>query len=403
MHHLKSLCLLFLLSFVLSCQEKTTPASESQVEVSGLDMERIGDKLIERMDLQAGEEVLLVGIPGRFDELVKVLAGKIQAVGGTYLGSLHADGAPPQSWQTEFTQSCKGLDKEALAEVFKRVDLGIMLPGATPLHMPYKVLQEQLDKGFGRTIHFHWAGAYDLNGNLLETDSAKDLFYQNVLLETDYKALAAKQLAFEEALRGQILRVTTPAGTDISFSIGDRPVTKQDGDASAAKTEQARNLIDREIELPAGAIRVAPIEETVNGSIAFPDALWNGKEVKGLIMNFEAGKLTTYEAEAGKDAVAEELEAAGEAGRSFREFAIGLNPMLAIPKDGEPWIPYYGYGSGIIRLSLGDNTELGGKVGGGYVRWNFFTDATVMIGEDIWVKDGQEVKPGQGLAKVSLP
>ena len=62
--------------------------------------------------------------------------------------------------------------------------------------------------------------------------------------------------------------------------------------------------------------------------------------------------------------------------------------MLAIP-DADPWIPYYGYGAGVVRLSLGDNSELGGTVSGGYVRWNFFTDATVSVGGDMWVEDGQ--------------
>ena len=36
--------------------------------------------------------------------------------------------------------------------------------------------------------------------------------------------------------------------------------------------------------------------------------------------------------------------------------------------------------------------EAGGKVGGGCVRWNFFTDPTVTVGEEIWVVDGKAVK-----------
>ena len=72
------------------------------------------------------------------------------------------------------------------------------------------------------------------------------------------------------------------------------------------------------------------------------------------------------------------LRSSGSAGRAFREFALGLNPLLAVPERG-PWIPYYGYGTNVVRLSLGDNTELGGAVGGGYVRWNFFTDVKVAI------------------------
>ena len=109
----------------------------------------------------------------------------------------------------------------------------------------------------------------------------------------------------------------------------------------------------------------------------------------GLVMTFAKGKLTTFTARAGKEGVEKELASAGPAGRSFREFALGFNPLLAIPSSGERWIPYYGYGAGVVRLSLGDNTELGGKVTGGYVRWNFFTDATVRVGERVWVEAGK--------------
>ena len=55
--------------------------------------------------------------------------------------------------------------------------------------------------------------------------------------------------------------------------------------------------------------------------------------------------------------------------------------------------PYYGYGAGVVRLSLGDNSELGGAVGGGYVRWNFFTDLTVTVNGQVWVKDGRLTVP----------
>ena len=57
-----------------------------------------------------------------------------------------------------------------------------------------------------------------------------------------------------------------------------------------------------------------------------------------------------------------------------------------------PWIPYYGYGAGVVRLSLGDNSELGGNVTGGYVRWNFFVDTTVTVGDEVWVRDGKLIK-----------
>ena len=94
----------------------------------------------------------------------------------------------------------------------------------------------------------------------------------------------------------------------------------------------------------------------------------------------------------GQEAAEAELAGVPEEARAFREFALGFNPLLAVP-DRAPWVPYYGYGAGVVRLSLGDNSELGGAVGGGYVRWNFFIDTTVTVGEEVWVRDGQLVQP----------
>jgi hypothetical protein len=120
--------------------------------------------------------------------------------------------------------------------------------------------------------------------------------------------------------------------------------------------------------------------------------MWGGVRAEGLVLTFARGRVTAVRATSGRDAVERELVAGGEAARSFRELALGLNPLLAIPSDGQRWIPYYGYGAGVVRLSLGDNSELGGVVRGGYVRWNFFTDATVSVGSDVWVRDGRLVR-----------
>jgi hypothetical protein len=46
-----------------------------------------------------------------------------------------------------------------------------------------------------------------------------------------------------------------------------------------------------------------------------------------------------------------------------------------------------------VRLSLGDNSELGGQVKGNYVRWNFFADATVSVDGRVWVRDGKLLPP----------
>ena len=244
-------------------------------------------------------------------------------------------------------------------------------------------------------MHFHWienGSAFPLPGQPLPLRHVIDATYQRALLETDYDALTAIQRRFESALRGQQIHVTTPLGTDLRFRIEGRPVNLQDGDASAARAANGVILIDREIELPAGAVRVAPVEDSVEGMIVFPASQWDGRPVTGLTLRIQQGRVSGIAAETGEAAAVSELTGVPEEARAFREFALGFNPLLRVP-ERNPWIPYYGYGAGVVRLSLGDNSELGGNVGGGYVRWNFFTDTTVTVGGDVWVRDGRLVPP----------
>jgi len=383
---------LFLAASLLSLAVVSCTRPEKQQHVQTLDFKSIADLLVQRSSLQPGEQVLIVAQPGRFDSLVTLLEQAVAKSGAVYLGTISVDTVnQPAGWTTDFVRAAAGKTTTDLSAQFGEVDLGIMLPGAGVNHTAYAAMQEVLTLGHGRTIHFHWSGAYDLSGTPLEIDSLIDWHYQDVLLRTDYASLKNIQQLFDSVMRSADVRVTTPSGTDITFRIGDRPVTKQNGDASLANMQSARNLIDREVELPAGAIRVAPIEETVEGTIAFPDGTWNGQKAEGVVLTIKKGKVVSVTAKSGLEHVKSELDTAPEAAYAFREMAVGFNPLLAIPKD-KPFIPYYGYGAGIVRLSLGDNTELGGKVKGPYVRWNFFTDATVTVGTDVWVKDGNLLK-----------
>ncbi|MGH9791924.1 MAG: hypothetical protein ACRD5W_11995, partial [Candidatus Acidiferrales bacterium] len=245
-----------------------------------------------------------------------------------------------------------------------------------------------LDEGRGRQIHFHWAdGTREADSTPGQHSAAYDRVYLDAL-DIDYAALDRQMDAAIANLRRGEVRVSTPAGTDIRFHVADRPFCKQNGDASRERMRTARVRIDREIELPAGALRVAPLEGSVAGRIWVPHARMGGDEARGIELVFEEGALTQINATQGSYAVRRYL-ASNAALRRFREFALGMNPKLGKPA-GAKAIPYYGYGAGIVRLSLGDNQELGGAVRGGAVQWFFFPDATVIVGGSvILVKDGK--------------
>jgi hypothetical protein len=358
--------------------------SPSIAPLSALDHQALAERLVQQMKLQPGEKVLLLSRPGEFEPLIPLLRQAVARADGVDLGCWQVLGEAAPGAQAS---------RAALIPMLRNVDLAVMLPGASPSDPEYAAMQDVLREGRSRTIHFHWSSAggssaYPVPGHPLPSREVIDATYERAVLQSDCRAIGEVQRRFEAAMRAGEVRVTTPAGTDLRFRIGDRPVTLQDGDASAARAREARVLIDREIEIPCGAIRVAPLEESVEGTIVFPPDRWNDRDVEGLTVRFDKGRIVDVRARSGQDAVEAELKEGGEAARSFRELAVGFNPELAIPESA-PWIPYYGYGAGIVRLSLGDNSELGGKVTGGYVRWNLFTDATVTVGGQVWVRDGK--------------
>ncbi len=357
--------------------------------------------VVAHMELSPGERVYGAGRPGLFDDLPGALAAEVAAAGGTYVGTLGPDGPYGAAGEPDFIDASRGLGRRELVELLRDVPVGVMLPGTGDADAPYGAMNDLLDEGPSthRAVHFHWGGAYQVEDRSIPigaeavaepaAEPRADAVYRRAILDVDYEAVAAAQQAFAAAARSGEVHVTTPAGTDIRFRIGDRPVNRQDGDVSADRALQGRIIIDRHVEFPIGALRVAPLESSVDGVIAFPRSLWGGVMVEDLVLTFEEGRITGISAAGGEDAVLSELASAGESA-AFRELGVGFNPELAVP-DVDPWLPYFGYGAGVVRLSLGDNSELGGDVGGGYVRWVFFLDARVTIDGDTWVEGGRMV------------
>jgi leucyl aminopeptidase (aminopeptidase T) len=366
-----------------------------------LDHPAMARRLVQQLALKPGERVISIAHPGVFEDLLPYIRYEVMRAGGVDLGVVEVLREPvPESFDPAVL--VKGA-REARAHykaMFRDVDAAIMMPGANTSHPAYLAMQDWLKDDLAerrgrRTIHFHWienGSAYPIAGQPLPSRAEMDKNYQRALLQTDYRALGDVERRFAAALKSGDVHITSPGGTDLRFRAGDRPANLQDGDASAAHTAQGAVLVDHEIELPAGVVRIAPIEDSVEGVIAFPPSQWDGRPVEGLKLRFSKGRVVEISATSGKDAVEAELRTAGDAGRAFREIGLGFNPLLAVPAR-TPWIPYYGYGAGVVRLSLGDNTELGGKVAAApgqpaYVRWNFFTDLTVTVGNTIWVRNG---------------
>jgi D-aminopeptidase len=329
-------------------------------------------RIVRALQVERGERVMLRFDPQTMRALETEVAKQLRAAGAVVE-------AHPFGPLDDFASR---LDK---------TDVYVWLPAgpaaATPASQAAALVDWLDSRPDRRELHFHWVdGTRDVDGLTVPHKAVYDRVYLDAL-DIDYAAMASQMDAAIARMRASEVRVTTPAGTDIRFRVGDRPFNRQTGDASKANTKRARIRIDRHTELPAGVLRVAPLERSVNGVIVLPAARFGGTRATNVRLVFRDGVVTESSAASGESAVKAFL--ASEPGASrFREFALGFNPKLTIPA-GETALPYYGYGAGVVRMSLGDNNELGGDVRGGGIRWLFFPDATVAAGNSPLVESGR--------------
>ena len=365
-------------------------------------------RIVQQLQLEPGERVISVAQPGVFTELVPLLRYEVMKAGGVDLGVIDVlDDPYPAEWSAETLG--KGFIASTLeyTKMLKDVDAAIMLPGANPVHPAYSALQRLLSDARGprRTIHFHWTDPYSSSGNEFGLTGITlvpgfppppmqviDRVYQRAVLETDLAALARHQARFAAAMRHALVRVTTPAGTDLRFRVGDRDIIEQNGDASARRMRAAAPFLVREVEIPGGAVRVAPLEDSVEGVVVYPHSAWSGQSVVDARLTYKAGKIVRTAARRGAESLAAEIAAAPAEARRFREFGLGFNPLLA-PSETPGWVAYYGYGAGVVRLGVGNNLELGGAVRGRYFRWrDLLLDATVTLDGVPWLVNGRFVQ-----------
>ena len=386
----------------------STANAQAPLPQHTMQWEALAQRIVDQLALEPGEKVISVAQPGMFDAFIPHFRYAVMRAGGVDLGVIDVlDNPYPVEWDADTLRQGFAAATEAYVAMLEDVDVALKMPGANPAHPAYKAMQILLQEKAGprRTIHFHWTDPYSPSGNTTGLTGVNvlpghppppmqviDTVYQNAVLNTDLDALDDHQDRFIAALRGGEVRVTSPAGTDIRFRVGDRDIIQQNGDASAVRMRQGAPFLDREVEIPAGAVRVAPIEETVQGRVVYPYSAWNGHSVRNATIVYENGRIVSATADEGKPFLQAELDAAPDDAKWFREFALGFNPMLSMDVT-KTWIGYFGYGEGIVRLGIGNNGELGGAVTGRYFRWrDLLTDCTVTIGGETWLKDGKFVR-----------
>ena len=190
------------------------------------------------------------------------------------------------------------------------------------------------------------------------------------------------------------VEVTDPRGTRLRFVLRGAHFHLGNGDASKAFIDgyaRAGSARDREVELPG---RGHPDGRHPGDGRRPGDA---ARDLRGPPGRERAARVRGQSDLAGHQRAPRRLARGrvaepGRRPRPLRRVQPRVNPKLAV-LPGLPAIPYYGYGAGVIRVSVGDNAESGGPYRSSYHQWFFLTDATVRANGRPVVEHGRLVVP----------
>jgi hypothetical protein len=340
----------------------------AQPSASKVDWTRMARLVVDRWQLQPGERAVLFWERTADRGAAQALRTAIGARGGIVTGEI--DTADPRN-------------DEAWANTFAKADVAIWLPGNARFDdRPFEHLVERHPRV--RSIHFHWF----LPPDAALHDGVDAMYVEAIAVPPEI--LRKRQAALEAKLRGAKVRITTADGTDLTIEVPrEAHFHRNTGEAGAAKVKDAKSVRDREEELPGGVLRTTDLRGASGTLVGYGTFSTSGPI---LAATFKDGRVTAVESRRAADAIVKRWnEATGDKSLPA-ELVISTNPALERVLPGG-FMPYYGYGAGIVRVAIGDNWESGGTNRTPMGEILFFMDrATVVAGGETLVREGKLVE-----------
>jgi aminopeptidase len=254
------------------------------------------------MGVQSGERVLLITDAALSAEQ-ELLARTIEEIGP---GALCR-------WTLPESERPLHVAPPEILECARTFDVGIQFLGRTTVEeQPYRFSLLQATAEGGR---MRFGTGLNIDQAILEHE-----------LSADYEAVSALTHRLAERLQGcSEVHITTPLGTDLTFSIAGRQVAVDPG---VARKPGYYNL-------PSGECYVAPVETSANGTLVV-DKSFPGILIKTPIkLTFRDGRVIDIagreEAERLLQVIREgEQKPNGEGCRTIAELGIGTNPAARI-------------------------------------------------------------------------
>jgi hypothetical protein len=358
---------------------------------SKVDWSKIAELVVKRtLKLAPGERVILFWDQTSDRGAAPALRTAILGAGGVVSAEMAAPTGADLAAIRQLppaTQAAQLARRDSIwAEAFSKADAAIWLP--TPLAgLSDRPFEHLVERSKVRSIHFHWF----LPPDPADVDKVDALYAAAISVPPE--RLQARITAVEAALRGATVRITSPNGTNLVLKVAPNAwVHRNTGDASRAKIATARSVRDRQEELPGSVYRTTDIsgaEGTIVGYASFDT------RAPILSVTFTKNRVSKIESKRGAETIITNWNQATGDKEVPSELVIGTNPELpSLLPSG--FMPYYGYGAGVVRLAFGDNWESGGKnrASNGETLL-FIPDATVAVNGKAIVKDGKLVVGGR--------
>ncbi len=198
-------------------------------------------------------------------------------------------------------------------------------------------------------------------------------------MNADYKKIAALSIKLKNILeKGSFIKVTSPTGTDISFSIEGRTAYASKG-LFHAKGESGN--------LPTGETYLAPVEGTANGVFVVDGSMAGLGLIKNANIRIEVenGYATKITGGAIATKLRKQLDAVGKDARNIAEFGIGTNDsakLSGVLLEDEKVM-------GTIHIALGNNVSMGGNVNVPIHLDGVVKKPTVWLDDKLLMKDGK--------------
>jgi hypothetical protein len=375
------------LASVVACASCTTAFGQVSPLQSDppIDWAHLADIIVNRsLHVLPGEKVVLYDDPGFEVPIVTAVRAAVVQAGGIIIGEIPnwtdqmraAFSAMVPVERTRYAQR----QIDALAQTYAWADVGIWLPARNyPAYKPFERLTQRTPRM--RTVHFHWIlppDESDRGRAFSDYVKAIDLMPQQLQPVLDH---------FASALRGSIVTLTTPDGTNLVFNVTQDAVFHYDsGEAGPSVLHRPFSTRTREVELPASGFRtvaVAQPDGVLVGHVR-PDTR-SGK----VRVTFHGGRVVQMESMGADDAdvVVAQWNASTDSKDQIGEFIVGTNPALeAILPSG--WMPYFGTGAGTTRVLIGSNWESNSRTKGDYAMYLWMTHSTLAAGAATLIRDG---------------